>query len=184
MLSVGREPRHADGDEVHDQINRTVDGQKPVAPPFRNPGMIRFPNVHTNKRYGFNHGSLGGATWISSLHSGKRWTRLCFPLKTIPLKRVRSKPSSFKRHTHVAHHNSLGDGPLKMGFESTSWSGAIHGYYQSRRKLPTYANYRSLCLHFRFPVFLFLLFFQTLSLSLAFIFFLFSFRYPFCPSLS
>ena len=27
----------------------------PFAPPFRNP-MLRFPNVNTNKRCGFNHG--------------------------------------------------------------------------------------------------------------------------------
>ena len=26
------------------------------APPRRHPGMIRVPNVNTNKRYGFNHG--------------------------------------------------------------------------------------------------------------------------------
>ena len=34
-------------------------------------GMIRFPNVNTNKRYGFQPWFQNGAKWISSIHKTK-----------------------------------------------------------------------------------------------------------------
>ena len=36
---------------------------------LRSPGMIRFPNVNTNKRSGFNHGFVSWCGRISSIHS-------------------------------------------------------------------------------------------------------------------